>query len=132
MPIYAGFHPYFATTVKDLEYATDATRYLDYNDGETKAFTGKLDIGPLQEAVALTDAKAPHISFVLPELGRKVVLEYSDVFRYVVIWTAAGKDFVCVEPWMALNGELHRGEELVMVPAGETLKARLTIRSERV
>ncbi|WP_438444736.1 aldose epimerase [Gorillibacterium sp. sgz5001074] len=131
MPVYAGFHPYFATAVKELAYETDATQLLDYNDGETKPFLGSVDLTPLTEAVALTDARAPRISFVLPDAGRRVTLEYSEVFRYVVLWTAAGKDFVCVEPWMALNGELHRGEELVRIPAGETLRADLTIRSSR-
>ncbi|MNP80317.1 hypothetical protein D3C76_1783800 [compost metagenome] len=60
-----------------------------------------------------------------------MVLEYSEAFRYVVIWTAAGKDFVCVEPWMALNGELNRGSDLVWVKPGEVLEAWFTISSSR-
>lgn len=36
MPVYAGFHPYFATSNKELVYETDATAYLDYNDMEVK------------------------------------------------------------------------------------------------
>lgn len=131
MPMYPGFHPYFATAVKELDYETDAARYLDYNDGVTKPFEGKLDIGPLPESVVLLGAKTPAVSFRLPESGRKVTLEYTEHFRYVVLWTASGRDFVCVEPWMALNGEFHRGGELVMVPPGETLHAVLTIRSAR-
>jgi galactose mutarotase-like enzyme len=131
MPMYPGFHPYFATSIKKLEYRTDATRMLDYNDGETKVFGGDFDIGPLQESVALLDAKAPRISFYLPESKRNVVLEYSEAFRYVVIWTAAGKDFVCVEPWMALNAELSRGAGLVLVEPGEALEAQFSIRTTK-
>lgn len=131
MPFYAGFHPYFATPVKKLAYETDAAEYLDYNDGLVHTFGGSIDLAPLQEAVALTDAGKPRIAFILPAAGRRVILEYSEVFRYIVLWTAAGQDFVCVEPWMALNGEMHRGEGLVQVPAGGSLHAAFTIRSER-
>jgi len=38
-----------------------------------------------------------------------------------------GKDFICVEPWMAKTGELHRGEELVWVEPGAVLDTKLTI-----
>jgi galactose mutarotase-like enzyme len=131
MPMYPGFHPYFATPVKKLKYETDASLYYDYNDGLTKSFGGEFDIAPLQESIVLTDAKEPRISFLLPASGRRVMLEYSGQFRYVVLWSASGKDFVCVEPWMALTGEFHRGEELVWVPGGETLQAVLAIRSAR-
>jgi galactose mutarotase-like enzyme len=131
MPVYPGFHPYFATKGKELEYTSDASLYLDYNDGLTKEFTGKLDLGPLQEAVVLLDAHTPRISFRLPGNGRRVTMEYSSEFRYVMLWTAEGKDFVCVEPWMAMNGELNRGDELVWVSPGDALHAFLTIGAAR-
>ncbi|RAU96541.1 aldose epimerase [Paenibacillus sp. YN15] len=130
MPVYPGFHPYFAAREKDLVYETDATRYMDYNDGAVKPFTGRLDVSSMKEAAALLDAKEPRIAFRLPGLGRKIEMEYSGQFRYVVIWTVPGADFVCVEPWMALTGELNRGGELVWIEPGETLSARLVIRAE--
>lgn len=131
MPMYPGFHPYFATETTKLLYTTDAAHYLDYNDGVTKPFDEKLDIGRMKESAALLDAKEPKISFLLPWDGRTVTMEYSEAFRYVVLWTVAGKDFVCVEPWMALNGELNRGEDLVWVEPGETMEAWLTIRAAK-
>ncbi|MBD2844763.1 aldose epimerase [Paenibacillus sp. IB182496] len=126
MPMYAGFHPYFAKTDKTIACATDATRYLDYNDGETKTLDGPIDLGGLVESVALLDAKAPRIAFSLSEQCT-VHMAYSDHFRYVVLWSVEGKPFVCVEPWMALTGELNRRQELPEVPAGETLEAWMTI-----
>lgn len=131
MPMYPGFHPYFATPVKELVYETDATRYLDYNDGQEKSFGGTFDIGPLKESIVLTDAKEPRIAFRLPAIERKIVMEYSELFRYVVLWTAEGKDFVCVEPWMAPTGELNRGSQLVWVEPGQSVEATLAIRSIR-
>ncbi|MDF2935169.1 MAG: aldose epimerase [Paenibacillaceae bacterium] len=130
MPVYPGFHPYFAAAEKDLVYETDASRYLDYNDGEVKPYTGRLDISSLKEAVALLDAREPRITFRLPGMGRKIEMEYSQQFRYVVIWTVPGAEFICVEPWMGLTGELNRGGDLQWIEPGDTLAARLAIRAE--
>ncbi len=130
MPVYPGFHPYFAAAEKDLVYETDASRYMDYNDGTVKPFTGRLDIGPLKEAVALLDAGEPRIAFRLPGTGRGIEMEYSRNFRYVVIWTVPGAEFICVEPWMGLTGELNRGGDLVWIEPGDILAARLVIRAE--
>jgi galactose mutarotase-like enzyme len=131
MPVYAGFHPYFAAPGKTLEPDTDATRYLDYNDGQMKPFTGVVELASLKEAVVLMDAREPRISFRIPLTDRRVVMEYSEVFRYVVFWSVEGKDFVCVEPWMAANGELNRGDELVWIKPGDTLRAELAIYAGR-
>ncbi|QJC54517.1 aldose epimerase [Paenibacillus albicereus] len=128
MPMYPGFHPYFATSAKDLPYATDAKRYLDYNDGQVKPYEGRLDLGPMQESAALLDASRPEISFPL-DSGITVTMAYSEAFKYVVLWSVPGKPFVCVEPWMALPGELERREELVQVPPGGETEAFLTLRA---
>ncbi|MGN7457286.1 aldose epimerase [Paenibacillus pasadenensis] len=128
MPMYPGFHPYFATSAKDIPFATDATRYLDYNDGQVKPYEGRLDLGLMQESAALLDARRPEISFPL-DSGITVTLAYSEAFKYVVLWSVPGKPFVCVEPWMALSGELDRREELVQVPPGGEIEAVLTLRA---
>nr|WP_263324525.1 aldose epimerase [Neobacillus sp. Marseille-Q6967] len=127
MPIYAGFHPYFKTTEKNLAYETDATQYYDYNDGEVKEFTGKIDLADLKESVVLLDAQKPSIAFKVPGLKKRIKLSYGEAFKYVVLWTEKGKDFVCVEPWMAKNDELNRGEELVMIPGKERLTTQFSI-----
>ncbi|MBW7476040.1 aldose epimerase [Paenibacillus oenotherae] len=126
MPLYAGFHPYFRTNSKQLVYATDATRYLDYNDHTVKAIDGPLSIEGLKESVALLDAQQPTIAFPAPDSGT-IWMKYSDLFKYVVLWQVDGKPFVCVEPWMALNAELNRKDELPMIGAEETLEASLSI-----
>lgn len=132
MPVYPGFHPYFRTGGKAIRYETDATEYLDYNDMRIKAFEGVVDLDTLTESVVLLDARTPRIAFELPGVSRKVTMEYGEDFRYVVLWSVAGKDFVCVEPWMSKTGELNRGEELVRVKPGGTLRTQLAIRSEPV
>jgi galactose mutarotase-like enzyme len=127
MPVQAGFHPYFATAAKKLRYDTDATRYLDYNDGREKPFDGAIDLSGLVESVALLDPRTPRIAFELDGIGR-VEMRYSKVFGKVVLWSVEGKPFVCVEPWTALNGALNRKEGLIPVAPGDALEAELTIR----
>ncbi|MBC8079374.1 MAG: aldose epimerase [Gorillibacterium sp.] len=129
MPMYAGFHPYFSVVPGAVVYRSDATRMLDYNINEEKPFTDTLDLSHSQDAVVLLDAKQREISFQV-EQGLRIRLSYSDVFSYVVLWTASGKPFICIEPWMAKNGEMLRGEELVKVEPGESLQAELKIEVE--
>ncbi|WAH36475.1 aldose epimerase family protein [Alicyclobacillus dauci] len=128
MPMYAGFHPYFPTTEKDLAYETDATSYLDYNDMVEKPYEGHIDLAPLVESVALMDTKVRRIGFQPPGYDKKIVLEYGDVFTNVQIWSVQGKDFVCVEPWMARTYAMNTGEGLVHVEPHQTLDTHLTIR----
>ncbi|XEC94689.1 aldose epimerase [Paenibacillus tarimensis] len=126
MPMYAGFHPYFATNNKAIVYATDATKYLDYNDEKVKPIDGAIDLGGLVESVALLDANHPAISFDIRE-DCSVHMSYSEHFRYIVLWSAEGKPFVCVEPWMAKTNELNRKEELVTIEPNGQLNAWLAI-----
>lgn len=131
MPFYAGFHPYFAIHGgKDIAYDTDATSYIDYNDNLIKPYTGSVDLEPMKESFCLLDAKRSDISFPNGG-GSRVRLTYDPIFKYVVVWTLKDRPFVCVEPWMAQPLELNRGEELVLLQAGETLEANLTIGVER-
>jgi galactose mutarotase-like enzyme len=122
MPMVTGFHPYFATDDKNIRYGTDASRLLDYNDGEIKPFDGSVDLGPLKESVALLDAPKGEISFPLSD-GTRVHLRYSDEFRFVVLWSVAGKPFVCVEPWTALNEALNDQKDLILLSPGQTWPA---------
>ncbi|MFC4775941.1 aldose epimerase [Paenibacillus sp. GCM10023252] len=126
MPFYAGFHPYFKADSKRLAYGTDATQYLDYNDNEVKPFTGELDLEGLVESVTLLDPKKPEITFPVAG-GLQVRMKYDEIFKYMVLWSVKDKPFVCVEPWMAMTGELNRQEELVMLAPGTSLHANLII-----
>jgi galactose mutarotase-like enzyme len=127
MPMYPGFHPYFKTSEKNLSYQTDATQIYDYNDQQVKEFTGSLDVTNLKEAVVLLDASQRNISFQPSSLSKQIKLDYDESFKYVMLWTEQGKEFICVEPWMAKIGEFHRGDELVMVDGGDSLKTGLRI-----
>lgn len=127
MPIYAGFHPYFKTSSKNLTYQTDAKTYLDYNTMQTEKIEGSIDLTGKKESLTLLGTSKREIGFALPDQKRQITMDYGDVFRYIVLWTEKDQDFVCVEPWMAKTSELNRKEELVMIQPGETLLSSLSI-----
>lgn len=126
MPMYAGFHPYFAASPGPISYQTDASRMLDYNDNQEKEFTGVLDMADKPESVVLLGAKDHQLSFSVDE-GVQIGMSYSDHFPYVVLWGVRGKPFICVEPWMAMNDEMSRKQELTIVEPGACLTAELSI-----
>lgn len=129
MPMVAGFHPYFAAEGKNLRYDTDATRYLDYNDGVVKIFEGMMDLNGMKESAALTGAAKPEIAFPL-STDANVRLTYSESFRYVVLWSVKDKPFVCVEPWTALNEALNDNEGVLGIEPGTAFVADLHIACE--
>jgi galactose mutarotase-like enzyme len=130
MPIYAGFHPYFKTSEKNLAYETDATKYYDYNDDQVKEFTGSIDLTNLKESVVFLDSNNPSISFGDPAVKKRIKLSYGELFKYIVLWTESGNEFICVEPWMAKTDEFNRKEELVMINGKESLEIEFSIEVE--
>ncbi|CAG7628050.1 aldose epimerase [Paenibacillus allorhizosphaerae] len=127
MPMYPGFHPYFAAEHTDVAYKTDASSYYDYNDGEVKPYDGgPLEMSAKVESVVFLDASRSEIAFS-PATGYSIRMTYGKDFRYVVLWGVKGKPFLCVEPWMARTDELNRKEELVYVQPGGVMKTFLTI-----
>lgn len=131
MPIYAGFHPYFKTSEKNLAYETDATKYYDYNDDQVKQFTGSIDLANLKESVVFLDSNNPSISFGDPAVKKRIKLSYGEQFKYIVLWTERGNEFICVEPWMAKTDEFNRKEELVMINGKESIEIEFSIEVER-
>ncbi|WP_255298302.1 aldose epimerase [Brevibacillus dissolubilis] len=127
MPMYAGFHPYFRVADKEIRYETDAQRCLNYRDMTIRAFEGVVDLSDLKQSVALLDAVTQEIAFDLEDTNQRVVIEYGEEFRFIMLWTEEGQDFVCVEPWMALGNELNRKEQLQMVPDGGVLRTEVGI-----
>ncbi|WP_138419921.1 aldose epimerase [Aquibacillus sediminis] len=120
MPIYPGFHPYFYTESKKVTLQTDATKYIDYNDGEVRDFTGEIDMENMIEAVALLDAEDKQLTAQM-DPSKEIKIKTEQEFNYTVLWTEQGKDFVCIEPWTALTGELNRKQELLMIEPKQTL-----------
>lgn len=128
MPFYAGFHPYFKTSEKTLTIDSDAKTYMDYNDTQEKTFTGIIDLSDKKESLMLLDPVEPKVQFNLQEANKMILLEYGKEFKYIVCWTEHGKEFVCVEPWMAKTYEMNQKEELVYLKPNESLSTFFQIK----
>jgi galactose mutarotase-like enzyme len=128
MPMYAGFHPYFATENKTLVYETDAAKYLDCNDEAEKPTLGSIDLSETVKSLILLDAKQPQIAFQFPPSAVGTIrMTYDPIFKYMVLWSIPGEPFVCVEPWMAMPNAINLKQGLTYVRPHAALHSELTI-----
>ena len=51
--------------------------------------------------------------------GKSVTVTTQDDMTRWVVWTQAGKDFVCLEPWTSPGNALNTGERLIVLGPGE-------------
>lgn len=127
MPMYAGFHPYFYAKNKYINYRTDATKYIDLNDNKTKDFNGVIDLFKMKESAVFIDTKKKSISFRIEELNSNIDMQYGEEFKYVVLWSVENKDFVCVEPWMAMTNSFNTKQDIYYIESGEKVNTYLDI-----
>lgn len=135
MPYNFGFHPYFK--VEKLENAkveTAAELYFDFTVGKPRPFgngqvTVSIPEGAPETGAVFMNVKAPAILHVDGE-GRRVTMEYDDSFPQLVLWTQAGKEFLCVEPINGTANGLNTGVYLTLEP-GEVNQTVLRIKAER-
>jgi galactose mutarotase-like enzyme len=127
MPFGAGFHPYFQ--VRDAEKAgaritTAATRGFDNVQKREVAFTG-FDLTRPEVDMHLHDHGSS--SATLSWAGRSVTVTCSPEMTHWVVWTLAGRDFVCLEPWTCPGDALNTGDRLLWLGPGEarTLSTRI-------
>ncbi|MFD2616158.1 aldose epimerase family protein [Terrilactibacillus laevilacticus] len=111
LPFYAGFHPYFNVDHKVIEVKTDATKYFDVNDGKEKTVTGTFDLTETKEALTLLNSEQGHIRFPM-NAQYDLMLWMGKEFRFITLWSEPGKDYVCVEPWMARPNAMNTKDYL--------------------
>lgn len=67
----------------------------------------------------------------IPEEGRRVTMAYDESFPQLVLWTQAGKPFLCVEPVNGTANGMNTGVYLTLAP-GEVKQTTLRITAEEV
>ena len=118
MPFGAGFHPYFFVPQADkaqTRVETNATRAFDNVTKKTGALGGPIDLTAKEVDLHLVDHTG---DCVLRAKDHAVRLRGSPEFTRWVVWTLAGKDFVCVEPWTCPGNALNTGDSLVLLEPG--------------
>lgn len=131
MPMYAGFHPYFSAGDKSqIVYETDGTILWDYEDKKIKPFHKNYDMSNVSVAKLILDQTQSSLSFHDQTLRHKIRLNYSKEFRYPLLWSSVGKDFLCVEPFMAKMNAMNTYEDLQLIKPNGVLGTYLTISGE--
>lgn len=133
MPMSAGFHPYFfAKDKKTVEYFFNASEYLDLEDSKIKPYHSEdMDLTHSKESKLILDHKGNSLSFYLRDLNRKITFNYSSQFKYIVLWSVPGSNFICVEPWTSKSAALHSKEDLLYVNPGDSLNLNYSIAVEQ-
>jgi galactose mutarotase-like enzyme len=137
-PIQPGLHPYFFlddARKADARIETDATRAWDNVQKREVDVALPIDLTVKELDLHLLDHEVKgellgcRTSITRP--GRpKIVIDYSDDHDVLVIWTLAGKDFVCVEPWVGRANALN-DKRAVLVPANGRHVSRVRISLEK-
>jgi galactose mutarotase-like enzyme len=121
MPFAFGIHPYFQVEDKaGARIATRATRAFDNVTKTVGPFHG-FDLTAKEVDLHLLDHGGSESALDWAD-GARLDLRASPEFGRWVVWTLAGKDFVCVEPWTAPADALNTGESLLVVAPGATKK----------
>jgi galactose mutarotase-like enzyme len=127
MPFGFGFHPYFFVRDADKRAAAVAT-------GARRAFD---NVAKREVAIDGIDLTLPEVDLHLLDHGTTacalttpagvVTLTGSPEYTHWVVWTLAGRDFVCVEPWTCPGDALNTGDRLIVLAPGESCALWLDI-----
>jgi Galactose mutarotase and related enzymes len=131
MPFYAGFHPYFLSHNKnefDVEIPSD--KFLEAAAGSIK--NGRIDYSRDEIDVGFYNLSDTKCTITDRSRNIKITLSYDDVYKYIVAWSIKGKDFVCVEPWMAFTDALNNSRGIEVIPPGQSLHTQIRISAERL
>jgi galactose mutarotase-like enzyme len=130
MPHALGFHPYFRVPDTEKKLAgvrTDAKHGIDNTTGK-KTYVSKIRYDVPELDLHLLDHSA-HGTLMRRGSLPKLSLTWDAGFTTLVLWTLAGKDFVCVEPWEAPGGALATKQGLAWLPPQASVKRTFTIGS---
>jgi len=117
MPFGVGYHPYFQVDDKArARIDTAATRAFDNVSKSIVAFTG-FDLTRKEVDLHLLDHGSSTGTLSYGD-GSRLNVSASPQFTRWVVWTLAGKEFVCLEPWTSPGNALNSGEGLIELPAG--------------
>ena len=129
LPFALGFHPYFHVPDADkarCRITTDATRGFDNVTKAAVEVISPIDLTPKEVDLHLAN-HTPHQATLERACGDRIVVAGDPAFGRWVVWTLAGKDFVCLEPWTAAADALNTGEDLLAVSPGASRTLTMSI-----
>ncbi len=120
MPYNYGFHPYFSTDkLENLAVETTAATLFDFAKGPAPFGHDTLHLtmpaGAPETGAALMGVESPTILHN-SSLGTKLTMSFDASFHTHVLWTQAGKPFLCVEPINGAADGLNTGKYMTLEP----------------
>lgn len=120
MPYNYGFHPYFLTEkLENLRVETTADTFFDFAVGGKAFGHGSVRLtmpeGAPETGAAFMGVHGPTILHNEAE-GKRLTMEFDDSIHTHVLWTQAGKRFLCVEPVNGTANGLNIGQFLTLQP----------------
>jgi galactose mutarotase-like enzyme len=127
MPFGFGFHPYFFVPDAAKRATAIATRATQAFDNVTKRTVelAAIDLTRPEVDLHLLDHGSTTSELVSP--GGRVQLRGSPEYTHWVVWTLAGRDFVCLEPWTCAGNALNTGDRLLVLAPMESRSLSLEI-----
>lgn len=127
MPFGIGYHPYFQVGDKArARIDTAATRAFDNVSKSNVAFTG-FDLTQREVDLHLLDHGSDTGTLHYAD-GARIAVSASPQFSRWIVWTLAGKDFVCLEPWTSPGNALNTGEGLIELAGGQVQESWMELR----
>lgn len=133
MPFQYGFHPYFLTPdPESVRVETHANFFMDGQSEQPRPFgQGQGGIvlaeGAGEAGGAFLGVEGPSVV----DLGdRKVTISQNGDYPTLILWTQAGKPFLCVEPICGTPNGLNTGDCRMLYP-GETWEGKIKFTPER-
>lgn len=127
MPFGVGFHPYFQVAEADKgksRITTKATRAFDNVTKQTIDLAG-IDLVQKEVDLHLLNHDSTECSLVTP--AGTVTLRGSAEYTHWVVWTLAGRDFVCLEPWTCPGNAINTGDRVLTLAPNATRTLSLEI-----
>jgi galactose mutarotase-like enzyme len=121
MPFGFGFHPYFYVPDGDKSHVrieTAASRAFDNVTKQVVPVAKPIDLTRDEVDLHLLDHGMTAAALATP--AGEVRLRGSAEYTHWVVWTLAGRDFVCLEPWTAPGDALNKDERLIVLAPGES------------
>ena len=107
---------------------TRATRAFDNVTKKTIALGG-IDLTQKEVDLHLLDHDSTESTLTHPD--GTIRLRGSKEYTHWVVWTLAGRDFVCLEPWTCPGDALNSGDRLIHLAPSESRELWLELSSSR-
>jgi len=111
--------------VPDTEAGANVRRAGEDVRAGTPVLGAGVELGPAEVAVLTSLGREAVRCGARPRAA--IVVTGSAAFGRWVVWTVAGKDFVCLEPWTAAANALNTGDKLLTLARGKSTTETVTV-----